>query len=75
MIRLYYSETQRAGTCCPEALINGMWVEYTEFIDCRPEYNTSNWDDAELLFEGDEEPEIRRLFCGHCFDCSMMLGE
>lgn len=35
----------------------GKWVEYTEWCSS-PEYD-SNWDDAKLVFETDEKPEIK----------------
>jgi hypothetical protein len=72
MIRLFHSEKQRGGDCCPEALIDGEWVEYSEHIGKGFEDKTCNWDDAVLLYESEEEPKIRRSFCGCCTECYMM---
>lgn len=68
MNRLFYSSKQEEVAGANLVLVDGDWKKYTEWCH---EREKSNWDDAVVVYEREEEPQIK--VCKGPFDlfCSM----
>lgn len=65
--RFFYSATQTMDDCNPVVQTPNGWMEYSEM---RSDGGGSNWEDAILVYESDEMPEIKPNMCGCCTRCA-----
>ncbi len=64
--RFFYSKAQTMDDCNPLVKTPDGWKEYSEMSS---NGGSSNWDDAVLVYESDECPEIDPNLCGCCDRC------
>jgi uncharacterized protein YpiB (UPF0302 family) len=59
MNRLYYSKKQECIAGANLVNVNGTWVKYTQWNSHRFSDAGCNWDDAVLVLETEDEPQIK----------------
>ena len=66
LFKFFYSKNQTMGNCNPLVKTPDGWKEYSEM---RSDGGNSNWEDATLVYEANECPQINTNLCGHCSMC------
>lgn len=64
--RFFYSKNQTMEDCNPLVKTPDGFKEYSEM---RSDGGNSNWEDAVLVYESIECPEINPNMCGNCMRC------
>lgn len=67
--RFFYSKRQCEDECNPLVKTPDGFKEYSEM---RSDGGDAHWEDAVLVFEAEQEPEIDPNFCGYCSRCAFL---
>jgi hypothetical protein len=70
--RFFYSKKQAGNDC--DALVKTP-EGFKKYSEMRSDGGGSNWDDAVLVYESDECPEIDPNLCGYCSRCEFLCKE
>lgn len=70
--RFFYSKKQAGDDC--NALVRTP-EGFKKYSEMRSDGGGSNWDDAVLVHESDECPEIDPNLCGYCSRCEFLCKE